>query len=109
MGGTPKDIKKDWGLGGLLVMDDLPDGRKAGTMIWGGAPNLIWVSRALTCCKLLANYEQWVDREAGLCGLYAGQVWPPGDAKCAVLDRKFEEAMYQRYGESKQRVSTPRL
>lgn len=44
MGGTPKDFKKDWGLGGLLVKDDLPDGKKAGTMIWGGLPNLIWVS-----------------------------------------------------------------
>jgi hypothetical protein len=44
MGGTPKNIKKDWGLGGVLVTSDLPDGRKNGTMIWGGAPNLIWVS-----------------------------------------------------------------
>jgi hypothetical protein len=44
MGGTSKQVKKDWGLGGVLVMDDAPDGKKAGTMIWGGLPNLIWVS-----------------------------------------------------------------
>jgi hypothetical protein len=44
MGGTPKDIQKDWGLGGLLLMGDAKDGKKAGTMIWGGYPNLIWVS-----------------------------------------------------------------
>lgn len=43
MGGVPKDLKKDWGLGGLLVQDDLPDGKANGTMIWGGLPNLIWV------------------------------------------------------------------
>jgi hypothetical protein len=44
MGGTSKQVKKDWGLGGVLIMDDAPDGKKAGTMIWGGLPNLIWVS-----------------------------------------------------------------
>jgi hypothetical protein len=46
MGGTPKDVVKDWGLGGLLLMGDTPDGKKAGTMIWGGYPNLIWVRPA---------------------------------------------------------------
>lgn len=81
MGGTSKSVKKDWGLGGILLTSDSPDGKKAGTMIWGGAPNLIW----------------WCDRKTGLCGLYAGQVWPPGDAKVAVLNRKFEDAMYEQY------------
>jgi len=43
MGATPKDVKKDWGLGGLLLTRDIPNGKKAGTMLWGGAPNLLWV------------------------------------------------------------------
>jgi hypothetical protein len=43
MGGIPKHIKKDWGLGGVLMMGDAEDGKKAGTMLWGGLPNLIWV------------------------------------------------------------------
>ena len=43
MGGTAKEIEKDWGLGGVLIMQDSPDGKKAGTMLWGGLPNLIWV------------------------------------------------------------------
>jgi hypothetical protein len=43
MGGTPKHIKKDWGLGGVLIMGDSEDGKKTGTMLWGGLPNLIWV------------------------------------------------------------------
>lgn len=43
MGGTPKHIKKDWGLGGVLIMGDAEDGKKTGTMLWGGYPNLIWV------------------------------------------------------------------
>ncbi|KAF2031442.1 beta-lactamase/transpeptidase-like protein [Setomelanomma holmii] len=92
MGGTPKHIKKDWGLGGVLIMNDAEDGKKAGTMLWGGYPNLIW----------------WVDRKTGLCGLYAGQVLPPGDAKCVSLNRKFEEEMYKQFTAS-QRVSTPKL
>ena len=44
MGGIPKDIVKDWGLGGLLLDTDAPNGMKAETMVWGGLPNLIWVS-----------------------------------------------------------------
>jgi len=43
---------------------------------------------------------QWVDRKTGLCGLYATQVVPTGDAKCAALDRRFEAAMYEKYQES---------
>lgn len=44
MGGTDKDVKKDWGLGGVMLTKDQPDGKKAGTMLWGGYPNLLWVS-----------------------------------------------------------------
>lgn len=50
MGGTDKSQKKDWGLGGLLLLADQPDGKAAGTMIWGGLPNLIWVSDVLCNC-----------------------------------------------------------
>ncbi|KAH7087523.1 beta-lactamase/transpeptidase-like protein [Paraphoma chrysanthemicola] len=85
MGGAPRSIKKDWGLGGVLILGDLDDGKQSGTMLWGGLPNLIW----------------WVDRKAGLCGLYAGQVVPPGDAVCAALNRKFEAEMYRQYAASK--------
>ncbi|KAJ4353082.1 hypothetical protein N0V95_003677 [Ascochyta clinopodiicola] len=85
MGGTSKDVKKDWGLGGLLLLEDQSDGKAAGTMIWGGLPNLIW----------------WVDRKTGLCGLYAGQVVPTGDAKCAALNRRFEAAIYEKYSQDK--------
>lgn len=40
MGGMPFEIRKDWGLGGLLLLDDLPGWRSSGTMTWGGTPNL---------------------------------------------------------------------
>jgi hypothetical protein len=79
MGGTPKHISKDYGLGGVVITSDTPDGKKAGTMFWGGYPNLIW----------------WVDRKTGLCGIYAGQVVPPGDPTVAALTRKWEEGVYR--------------
>jgi CubicO group peptidase (beta-lactamase class C family) len=51
MGGTSKSVKKDWGLGGILLVDSSEDSPfEAGTMLWGGYPNLIWV------CRLLATF-----------------------------------------------------
>jgi CubicO group peptidase (beta-lactamase class C family) len=35
----------DWGIGGMLAMDDVSSGRKKGTLFWSGKPNLFWVSR----------------------------------------------------------------
>lgn len=45
-------IRVDWGLGGLLYLEDLPDWRRKGTMIWGGTPNLSWVSICRNCIPL---------------------------------------------------------
>jgi CubicO group peptidase (beta-lactamase class C family) len=46
MGGLPKEVRKDWGLGGLLIRIDTADGIKEGTLFWGGLPNLSWVRPA---------------------------------------------------------------
>jgi len=91
MGGTPKHVAKDHALGGLIMMDDAPDGKKAGTMLWGGYPNLIW----------------WIDRKTGLAGVYAGQVVPPGDLISGNLMRKWEEGcyeMFEKHRESKSKL-----
>ncbi|KAF2474095.1 beta-lactamase/transpeptidase-like protein [Lindgomyces ingoldianus] len=83
MGGISQEVRKDYALGGLFLCGDAPGGKgmKEGTLMWGGVPNLIW----------------FCDRKTGLAGLYAGQVVPPGDAKCAGFTRMFEDAMYERY------------
>ena len=78
MGATPREAPKSWGLGGLLILADCPDGRKAGTMIWGGLPNLLW----------------FIDRKKGLTGFYATQVVPPGDAKSVEMNNVFVEGIY---------------
>ena len=33
-----------WGLGGVIIEEDIPDGRKEGSLYWSGMPNLHWVS-----------------------------------------------------------------
>jgi len=80
MWGGPMGIKLDWGLGGMMVMEDLPSGRKKGSISWSGLPNLHW----------------WIDSKTGLCGMYASQVLPYGDAKSAEMHQLFEKEMYQR-------------
>ena len=42
---VPKGVKPNYGLGGLLAMNDVPDGpwRRQGSMVWYGLPNFHWV------------------------------------------------------------------
>ncbi|KAF2738566.1 beta-lactamase family protein [Polyplosphaeria fusca] len=80
MGATSLEVKRDYGLGGLVICEDDPAGPREGTMVWGGYPNLLW----------------FIDRKSGLAGLYASQILPPGDAKTAILDKKFEAGMYEK-------------
>lgn len=46
MGIIPESVEKNWALGGIINEGDVPGGRAAGTMTWGGLPNLVWVSLA---------------------------------------------------------------
>ncbi|KAI2625290.1 beta-lactamase/transpeptidase-like protein [Hypomontagnella submonticulosa] len=75
----------DHGLGGAISTRDEPGSRKAGTMSWGGLPNLIW----------------WVDRKAGLCGTLFTNLIPVGDLKIVELMREFEKSLYEQYEEFK--------
>ncbi len=40
----PPGTRKDYGLGGLLVLHDLEGWQGKKTMSWGGTPDLSWVS-----------------------------------------------------------------
>jgi CubicO group peptidase (beta-lactamase class C family) len=40
----PQESEWNWGLGGILIMEDVPGKRKKGTLAWSGLPNLFWVS-----------------------------------------------------------------
>jgi CubicO group peptidase (beta-lactamase class C family) len=79
MGHTKKNVRKNWGLGGLLLdADDHDKGRKEGTMIWTGLPMLSW----------------FVDRKTGICGFFATQIMPTGDQKAAELMNVFVDGIY---------------
>lgn len=43
LGGVPLGIQKDWGLAGLLILEDVKGSMRRGSMTWGGLPNLMWV------------------------------------------------------------------
>lgn len=57
------EMKVNWGLGGILSMNDGDGRRKKGTLSWGGVANTFWT----------------IDREADLALTFGTQVLPPGD------------------------------
>jgi CubicO group peptidase (beta-lactamase class C family) len=76
--------KVNWGLGGMMVMQDEHTGRKRGTMSWSGLPNLLWS----------------IDRAAGLNLMYASNVLPFGDFPSARMQVLFETEMYRRFAKA---------
>ena len=106
LGGSPLGAKKDWGLGGMLYMEDHPGWRRKDSMTWGGMPNLTWVSQLCHDLVIFAadKLRQFIDRETGLCGIYASQILPPGDAKSMELSQMFEKTMYDRYTKVRARM-----
>ena len=98
LGGVPLGTAKNWSLGGLLIQEDLPGWRRHNTLTWGGLPNLTWVSCARHAVLIVVDKGiQFIDREVGLCGLYASQVIPPGDPESVEMSGIFERAMYEKY------------
>lgn len=80
--GTRGARKWSQALGGLVAMEDDADGGlKAGTLRWGGAPNLKW----------------WIDRKGGTCGMFATQLWPAGELRHAHLGKMFEREVASKY------------
>jgi CubicO group peptidase (beta-lactamase class C family) len=81
LGGSPDSVKVNFGLGGLLLMEDVKNHRlekPTGTLSWGGATNLTWS----------------VNREKGVALLYASSVWPPLDEPGLRVAEAFETAIW---------------
>ncbi|KAI0181995.1 beta-lactamase family protein [Hypoxylon sp. FL1284] len=75
----------DHGLGGQIGTRDEVGRRRAGTMSWGGMPNLIW----------------FIDRTAGFCGALFTNLLPIGVVKVNQLEGLFEKAIYEQYEQFK--------
>ncbi|KAF7872200.1 hypothetical protein EAF04_003125 [Stromatinia cepivora] len=87
MGAFPQGLKADFGLGGIINLEDI-GGRSKGSMAWGGYPNLLW----------------WINRKDGVCGIWGSQLLPPGDSKINRLFYTFEEEMYRRTSASLEKL-----
>ncbi|KAF2425567.1 beta-lactamase/transpeptidase-like protein [Tothia fuscella] len=85
VGNVPIGTDLDFGLGGLLNMEKVKgSGRAAGSMQWGGLPNLMW----------------WVNRKDGICGCYFSQLLPSGDRRSFDLYEGYEKAGMEEFGMS---------
>ena len=115
VGEFPTQLRKDWGLGGLLIRDATEGWRRSNTLVWSGMPNLFWVGVIISPLspvfrglmvweRYTKRNSQFIDREAGLCGVYGVQVKPPGDAPTGKMITLFEKAMYERLEAGKARI-----
>ncbi|KAL6414558.1 beta-lactamase [Ilyonectria robusta] len=85
VGDFPETGEYDWSLGGLLVDGDKHDYRKRNTVMWSGASGCFW----------------FIDRDAGVCGVFGTQVLPPADPQVQPLIKAFEEEVYRQLGSCK--------
>ncbi|TLD24829.1 hypothetical protein PspLS_05670 [Pyricularia sp. CBS 133598] len=76
----PQGDEYDWGLGGLLVDGDGHRYRRPGCLMWSGMFNSSW----------------FIDREAGIYGVFGTQCLPPGDSPIRNLTEAFQEEVYRR-------------
>lgn len=74
----PASAHMSWAPGGMVTTADVPGGRRASSISWGGLPNLSWV----------------VDRTEGIALLYASQLLPPGDTFTGQVVRQLEAEVY---------------
>lgn len=79
--GVPQNIPTDYGFGGIINLEGYP-GRSKGSMAWGGYPNLFW----------------WVDRIAGISGIFGTQINPCADEKVVEWSHRWAEEVYKRAG-----------
>jgi len=78
MAGIGVGVNANHSFGGAVIMEDIPGRRRMGTMTWAGMPNLYW----------------WIDRAAGISGVFGTQILPTGDEKAIELFREFENFVY---------------
>lgn len=82
IGDNDLDIEVDWGIGGILFLQDDIGRRKKGTLNWGGYPNTFWI----------------IDREADLALTFGTQLLPPGDIPTAKMIKEVELGVYEMAG-----------
>ncbi|KAI1390538.1 beta-lactamase family protein [Hypoxylon trugodes] len=79
---SPVGVDRDHSLGGLLIAGDGHEYWREGTVMWGGAANLNW----------------FIDRAAGVCGVFGTQLLLPSDPRMRSLINAFQKDVYRRAG-----------
>jgi CubicO group peptidase (beta-lactamase class C family) len=82
IGENDPSIEADWGLGGIIFLQDDQGRRKKGTLNWGGIANCFWI----------------IDREADLALTFGTQVLPPGDKPTSQTITQVEVGVYEMKG-----------
>ena len=68
-----------WGLGHMINLDPVTDGRKAGSLTWAG----------------LYNTYYWIDPASGVAGVIMMQILPFADTRALSVYRHFERGIYR--------------
>jgi methyl acetate hydrolase len=68
-----------WGLGGMINLDPVAEGRAAGSLTWAG----------------LFNTYFWIDPAAHIAGVIMMQILPFADARALNVYRRFERGIYR--------------
>jgi CubicO group peptidase (beta-lactamase class C family) len=94
----PRDMELNWGLAGLVNMEDVPQKRRKGSLAWSGMANARWVSvPPLLLGELGVAHltpSQWIDRKAGVGAILMVNVLPHGDPVVKTLMNELEKAVY---------------
>ncbi|KEY75197.1 hypothetical protein S7711_01637 [Stachybotrys chartarum IBT 7711] len=75
----PAGAPLDWGLSGLINLQDSPGRRRAGSLSWSGLTNGRW----------------WIDRTSGIAAVMTTQILPPNYPLAIELFTALEEAVYR--------------
>ncbi|KAK3344201.1 beta-lactamase/transpeptidase-like protein [Lasiosphaeria hispida] len=78
VGHVPDTGEYDWSLGGLLVDGHSHGHRNKGFLTWAGVFNVWW----------------FIDRAAGVCGIFGTQILVPADPQVEPLLKEFEDEIY---------------
>jgi methyl acetate hydrolase len=74
-------VRLRWGLGHMINLDPVENGRKAGSLTWAG----------------LYNTHYWIDPASGIAGVIMMQVLPFADERALNVYRQFEHAIYRSF------------
>jgi methyl acetate hydrolase len=77
-------VRLRWGLGNMINIDPVPDGRRAGSLTWAG----------------LFNTYYWIDPTIRIAGLIMMQILPFADRQALKAYRQFERGIYHALGKS---------